>query len=136
MSITTRRSLMMIFLFALPIASCTGCLVWALQPLSPARQSDETIREEILRATPLGSKLEAVEAYVKSRFGGPSVWLGDSPYVRTHDGRKNIWVVYGYYCNIKDFPLATGVDVVWDFSKDDVLIEVRVSRSRNAIGTG
>ena len=125
-----------LLLIAIPIASCAGCLLWIFQPLSPARQSDEAIREEILRATPLGSTAEAVEKYARSRFGGRFVTQNNSIWLMTDDGRKQIWVSYGGYPTIRNFPLATGVEVVWNFSKDDVLIDVRVWRMQAAVGTG
>ena len=99
-------------------------MLWSFKPMSSARQSDSAIREEILRATPLGSTEEEVDRYAKSRFEQDNFFHWAK---RENDG-PILMCLYGCYTEVRHFPFATCVRVSWRFSKDHLLTEVSVGR--------
>ena len=94
------------------------------------RGSDESIRERLLKAAPLGSSLVEVEAVVKS---------GGWPYVVEREqgfydqrlrpaqivGSQHLRASLGDYINIP-IPLPTNVTVFWGFDADGRLIDLWV----------
>jgi hypothetical protein len=94
------------------------------------RRSDESIRERLLKAAPLGSSLAEVEAVVKSggwpyevdtRGGFYDQRVRPSRVV----GAQHVQANLGDYRDIPIF-LATNVTVFWGFDVDGRLIDVWV----------
>jgi hypothetical protein len=94
------------------------------------RSSDETIRERLLEAAPLGSSLSEVEAVVKNGRWPYEVHARRGFYdqrVRPARvvGAQHIEANLGDYLNIP-IPLPSNVTVFWGFDPDGRLIDVWV----------
>jgi hypothetical protein len=134
-AVIARRRCWVPFCIVFSFVPCCGCLIWECKPFGSARQSDDVIREEILRATPLGSTKRAVEEYAKPRFEGSFFYTEPGPHGEAHsiwildgDGKQYLAVHYGTYLNFSVLPYGTRVTVSWHFSDDGKLSKVWVAR--------
>jgi hypothetical protein len=88
-----------------------------------ARRSEQVIREELLQATPLGSTVDDVDRYAKSRFRQDNFFQC----VKTENG-KLLMLCYGCYNTLEGFPFATCVQASWQFDEGGKLVRVGVSK--------
>ena len=103
---------------ALALIGCCLCSI-----LDPSRRSEAVIRDEILKATPIGTTEDFVDRYAKSRFKQDNffTWVRD-------DDRKILMVCYGCYATVENFPYSTCVRITWSFDKDGKLTAVTASK--------
>jgi hypothetical protein len=108
----------------LVVAPSAGCIFAYFRPMSPARQSNDSIREEILLGTPLGSTEDDVDRYAKSCFNQDNFFH----WQQAEDGGRILECLYGCYVELPNFPFATCVRVSWHFPQGATLAHVSVGR--------
>src|SRR5262245_2747520 len=117
---TPRRkwTLGILFVFLLVLSFC-----FLVSIFNPARRSDEAMRDEILKATPLGSTEEVVDRYANSHFTHDNFFHWGE-----NENGKYLTVLYGCYSTFSNFPFSTCVRVYWSFDEDKKLKEISVNR--------
>jgi hypothetical protein len=115
----TKKQLWTCFGIAVLVGFCSCCVLPAV--FNPARRSDESIRTELLEATPLGSSKEVVDLYAKKHFRQDNFF-----HWRDTDEGQVLQVFYGSY--LDHFPLATCVRATWQFDAEGRLSDVHVER--------
>ena len=130
-------------LFILLAVSITVVIILLLNPL---RRSEEKIRADILRITPIGMNMEDVIVVIENNTGWEVLhtfsqgytegrWFvrgpHQSPYVRGHDiaivGVKSMEVHIGSY-NFLLFALETRVSIFMGFDEDSKLVDIGVRK--------
>lgn len=125
-AIALRRRTLILWL--LPLAPAAATSIWVVSDVR--RWSEESIRERLLKAAPLGSSIAQVEAVVK-RSGWPHQLHTRSGFYdqRVRPARdvgvQHIRANLGDYRNIP-IPLPTNVTVFWGFDGDGRLIDIWV----------
>ncbi len=119
-------------------------IVTIITLLNPLRKSQEHIRNDILRLTPIGTSMEDVIKIVKSKREWEIDYIShDHGYRRpgtpehsdialgreTIVGEKSIRVFVGEYRNI----FITSVSVFWGFDKNSKLIEIYVWKDTDGL---
>ena len=81
------------------------------------------IREELLQATPLGSSVNEVDRYARSRFTRDNFfkWVDE-------ENGKVLILNYGCYYSLDTFPFLMCVQASWRFNADGKLVSVGASK--------
>jgi hypothetical protein len=108
---------------------CSGCGYTDFY--NPARRSHQEIRAEILAATPLGTDIGQVQAYIHSRWGKHGSGFQEPR--STGKDQQGISTEYGspYYQfphDVLDLVSPVEVSVCWFFDEQGRLDEVRVDK--------
>jgi hypothetical protein len=113
--------------------------------LNPLRRSEEQIRANMLRLTPIGTSMDTVVRAVENNRKWDIVSVSDRGYLVIHGrpssasgldeddkrviGVKSIRVYLGYYNII----FNTGVSVFYGFDEDSKLIDIAVRKDKDGL---
>jgi len=105
-----KKTLVMAALIALALCAL------AFSFLNSANRSNEAIRAEVLKATPIGCRIDAVKEYVETNLRGS---MSTEPDDRTIE----VSFPYGTYFELRSFPWPTTVSIQWQFSEANGKLE-------------
>jgi hypothetical protein len=102
------------------VAIVGSLFLWSLDP---ARRPEATIRDELLKATPIGSDESTVDEYAKRHFRQDNFfhWGKD-------DSGRYLMLCCGSYLTLKEFPFSTCVQASWKFDQQGKLASISVSK--------